>query len=101
MAGARSWYTTKHRFKRLEAGDRCAVEHPVTLTWNDFSALPQTEDTSDFHCVTTWSKLNINWQGVRLLDLAALVQPLEQQRTLCVMVTMITVPMYLWKKRKT
>ena len=54
-----------------------AVEHPVTLTWNDFLALPQTEDTSDFHCVTTWSKLNINWQGVRLLDLAALVQPLE------------------------
>lgn len=51
------------------------VESPVTLTWEDFLALPQTEDTSDFHCVTTWSKLNMNWKGVRLLDLAALVQP--------------------------
>lgn len=51
------------------------VEHPVTLTWEDFMALPQTEDVSDFHCVTTWSKLNIGWKGVRLLDLAALVQP--------------------------
>jgi len=53
------------------------VEHPFTLSWQDFIALPQTEDTSDFHCVTTWSKLNINWKGVRLLDLAALVQPKE------------------------
>lgn len=51
------------------------VEHPMILTWEDFMALPQTEDTSDFHCVTTWSKLNMPWVGVRLLDLAALVQP--------------------------
>jgi DMSO/TMAO reductase YedYZ molybdopterin-dependent catalytic subunit len=51
------------------------VEHPVTLSWEDFLALPQTEDTSDFHCVTTWSKLDMVWKGVRLLDLAALVQP--------------------------
>lgn len=52
-----------------------AVEHPVELTWEDFMALPQTDDTSDFHCVTTWSKLDMNWKGVRLLDLAALAQP--------------------------
>jgi DMSO/TMAO reductase YedYZ molybdopterin-dependent catalytic subunit len=52
-----------------------AVEHPVQLTWNDFMALPQTDDVSDFHCVTTWSKLNMHWQGVRFMDLAALVQP--------------------------
>jgi len=50
-----------------------AVENPQILNWADFMALPQTNDTSDFHCVTTWSKLNINWQGVRLIDLAALV----------------------------
>ena len=54
-----------------------SVEHPTILTWEDFMALPQTDDTSDFHCVTTWSKLNINWKGVRMLDLAALVQPKE------------------------
>lgn len=53
------------------------VEHSVTLNWDDFMALPQTEDTSDFHCVTTWSKLNMHWKGVRLIDLAALVQPKE------------------------
>jgi DMSO/TMAO reductase YedYZ molybdopterin-dependent catalytic subunit len=54
-----------------------AVDHPVKLTWSDFMALPQTEDTSDFHCVTTWSKLNMNWKGVRFMDLAALVSPQE------------------------
>lgn len=54
-----------------------AVEHSLRLTWNDFMALPQTEDTSDFHCVTTWSKLNMPWKGVRLMDLAALVHPKE------------------------
>jgi len=54
-----------------------AVENPVALNWTDFMALPQTTDTSDFHCVTTWSKLNMHWKGVRLLDLAALAQPKE------------------------
>jgi DMSO/TMAO reductase YedYZ molybdopterin-dependent catalytic subunit len=53
------------------------VEHPVVLKWDDFLALPQTDDVSDFHCVTTWSKLDMAWRGVRLLDLAALVMPKE------------------------
>ena len=53
------------------------VDHPYTLSWKEFMALPQTEDTSDFHCVTTWSKLGINWKGVRFLDIAALAQPKE------------------------
>ena len=53
------------------------VEHPVELLWDDFMALPQTDDTSDFHCVTTWSKLNMQWMGVTLLDIASLVTPKE------------------------
>jgi len=53
------------------------VEHPVTLNWQEFMALPQTEDVSDFHCVTTWSKMDMSWKGVRLIDLAALAQPKE------------------------
>src|SRR5262245_34416238 len=28
------------------------VESPRVLGWDEFMALPQTEDTSDFHCVT-------------------------------------------------
>jgi len=51
------------------------VEQPMVFTWDDFMSLPQTDDTSDFHCVTTWSKFDMRWKGVRLFDLAALVQP--------------------------
>jgi DMSO/TMAO reductase YedYZ molybdopterin-dependent catalytic subunit len=53
------------------------IEHPMQLSWEEFMELPQTEDTSDFHCVTTWSKLDLHWKGVRFLDLAALVTPKE------------------------
>ncbi len=49
----------------------------LELSWEDFMSLPQTDDISDFHCVTTWSKFDMNWKGVRLFDLAALVQPKE------------------------
>ena len=58
---------------RLEiAGD---VHNPVTLTWTDFMALPQTDDVSDFHCVTSWSRFANHWRGVRMRDLAELVVP--------------------------
>jgi len=55
-----------------------AVARPLILHWQELVALPQTEDVSDFHCVTTWSRLNIAWKGVRFLDLAALVLPREE-----------------------
>lgn len=51
------------------------VESPLTLSWEDFMALPQTNDVSDFHCVTTWSRMDVPWVGVRLVDIAALVMP--------------------------
>ena len=39
-----------------------------TFTWQDFMAMPQTEFTADFHCVTTWSKLDVKWKGVKVSD---------------------------------
>jgi DMSO/TMAO reductase YedYZ molybdopterin-dependent catalytic subunit len=33
-------------------------------SWREFEALPQTEVTTDIHCVTKWSKLDTRWQGV-------------------------------------
>lgn len=41
---------------------------PVTFTWSDFMDMPQTDFTADFHCVTTWSKLDVQWAGVKVLD---------------------------------
>jgi len=53
------------------------VENPVTLTWEAFMELPQTDDVSDFHCVTTWSRLDNHWRGVRFSTLAELAVPHE------------------------
>jgi len=57
-----------------------AVESPLTLTWKTFMELPQVEDASDFHCVTTWSRFDNHWKGVRFRDLAALAAPRPEAR---------------------
>lgn len=54
-----------------------AVEHPVTLDWAAFQALPQYDDVSDFHCVTTWSLMDSRWKGVQFSTLAALARPVD------------------------
>jgi DMSO/TMAO reductase YedYZ molybdopterin-dependent catalytic subunit len=60
---------------RLEVGG--LVENPLTLTWPDLLALPQVEDVSDFHCVTTWSRYNNHWRGARFRTIAELAVPAE------------------------
>jgi DMSO/TMAO reductase YedYZ molybdopterin-dependent catalytic subunit len=46
--------------------------------WNlrVFQALPQTSDISDFHCVTRWSQLDMDWVGVSAQHILALAAPL-------------------------
>lgn len=44
-----------------------------TLNWETLMALPQQQFTADFHCVTTWSKLDVTWTGVTVPDLLATV----------------------------
>ena len=63
---------------RLEVGG--LVENPVMLRWPDFLALPQAEDVSDFHCVTTWSRFDNHWKGVRFRTIAELVVPKPDAR---------------------
>jgi DMSO/TMAO reductase YedYZ molybdopterin-dependent catalytic subunit len=49
------------------------VDAPVTLTWEQFKALPRKQETVDIHCVTRWTKLDSAWEGVpirAILDLA-------------------------------
>lgn len=45
------------------------VKKPVTLSWDDFGKLPKTTMKSDIHCVTRWSKLGMEWEGVSIEDL--------------------------------
>jgi len=54
------------------------VENPVTLNWKAFQALPQFRDVSDFHCVTTWSQYDMQWEGVPFFTIADLVKPTTQ-----------------------
>ena len=48
------------------------VEQEVSLNWEEFMALPQVRARNDIHCVTTWSRFDNNWEGVRLTDVLAL-----------------------------
>jgi DMSO/TMAO reductase YedYZ molybdopterin-dependent catalytic subunit len=56
------------------------VDEPRSFIWSEFMALPQTDDVSDFHCVTTWSRMDLRWRGVRFRDLVALVSPKDSAR---------------------
>ena len=43
-----------------------AVAEPKRWTWEEFRALPSETITKDIHCVTKWSKLDTEWEGVSL-----------------------------------
>ncbi|HUD52658.1 sulfite oxidase-like oxidoreductase [Parvibaculum sp.] len=57
-----------------------AVENPVTLTFDEFMALPQVHEVSDIHCVTTWSRYDNNWDGVSSRTIVDLVKPTAEAR---------------------
>ena len=40
------------------------VDQELDFSWKTFNDLPQIELTTDFHCVTRWSQLDMNWRGV-------------------------------------
>ena len=56
------------------------VGQPVVLGWAQFNALPQVEDVSDFHCVTSWSKYDCRWGGVAFTTLYELARPKPDAR---------------------
>ncbi|MEX1253350.1 MAG: sulfite oxidase-like oxidoreductase [Dehalococcoidia bacterium] len=56
------------------------VEEDVSFTWDEFNALPQATLTSDVHCVTGWSKLDNEWQGVAFGELMKRVRPKPEAR---------------------
>jgi len=56
------------------------VDNPFTLDWEQFLALPQVDDESDFHCVTTWSRYDNHWRGVRFNTVAELAVPKDEAK---------------------
>ena len=56
------------------------VENELDLDWAAYKALRQITDISDFHCVTRWSQLDMDWQGVLARDVLALAMPLSNAK---------------------
>src|SRR5215813_6000981 len=59
-------YGRTPRFDPARWTFRCfgLVERPTSWTWAEFQALPRVTVRSDIHCVTRWSKLDNEWEGV-------------------------------------
>ena len=51
------------------------VGSPLKLSWDEFNRLPKFENSSDFHCVTRWSRFDNRWNGVAMQELLRRVQP--------------------------
>ena len=52
-----------------------AVQNRLSLRLDEFMALPQSEDVSDIHCVTQWSRYDNHWKGVPARALLEIVHP--------------------------
>jgi DMSO/TMAO reductase YedYZ molybdopterin-dependent catalytic subunit len=51
------------------------VDAPLRWTWKEFNELPKTQHTSDFHCVTRWSRFDNRWDGVAFREMLNQAKP--------------------------
>ena len=63
---------------QLEIGG--LVETPLSFNREKFQELPRVKVFSDFHCVTTWSRLGNLWEGVSTRELLNRAQPKPEAR---------------------
>ena len=56
------------------------VENPQLMSWKEFKELPSVKVVSDFHCVTGWSRLDNEWEGIRFTDIAKLAKLKDDAR---------------------
>jgi DMSO/TMAO reductase YedYZ molybdopterin-dependent catalytic subunit len=56
------------------------VENPITLSWEELTALPKAENVQDIHCVTRWSRFDARFGGVHWREVAELVRPKPSAR---------------------
>ena len=63
---------TKESFNLRVRGE---VGNELNLSYDQLLDLKRTEQFCDIHCVTTWSKFDVSWEGVRFSDLMELAQP--------------------------
>lgn len=56
------------------------VEEELTLTYEDFLKLPRTKVARDIHCVTHWSRLANEFEGVLFRAVHNLIKPKPEAR---------------------
>jgi DMSO/TMAO reductase YedYZ molybdopterin-dependent catalytic subunit len=56
------------------------VEHPFSLSYTDLLKLKRTTLKCDIHCVTSWSRFDTTWEGVRFKDLMEIAKPTNKAR---------------------
>jgi len=56
------------------------VEEECNLSYREFLALPRARVLSDVHCVTGWSRLDNQWEGVLTTTLKVLVRIMPEAR---------------------
>ncbi|MBM9594502.1 sulfite oxidase-like oxidoreductase [Roseitranquillus sediminis] len=54
------------------------VRNRLSLDWEALQALRQTTLRSDIHCVTSWSRYDNDWTGVRTRELMARADPVAE-----------------------
>lgn len=52
-----------------------SVEHPLSLSYAELKALPNVKVGADMHCVTGWSTLDNEWEGVAIRTLVERAVP--------------------------
>jgi DMSO/TMAO reductase YedYZ molybdopterin-dependent catalytic subunit len=58
---------------RLRAWGEVEVE--TSWTWEQLQALPRRQEIRDWHCVTTWSKMDNRWEGVSVGEILRACRP--------------------------
>ncbi|MDA8202535.1 MAG: sulfite oxidase-like oxidoreductase [Chloroflexi bacterium] len=56
------------------------VGQPIDLSWEQFQALPRKTVHTDIHCVTRWTKLDTDFEGVAPRTVLDLVRPTSSAR---------------------
>jgi DMSO/TMAO reductase YedYZ molybdopterin-dependent catalytic subunit len=53
------------------------LESPLKFSWREFNTLPRVQRTSDFHCVTRWSRFDNRWDGVAFREILERAHPMS------------------------
>lgn len=61
------------------------IRRPTTLDWNQLREIVPMKQTTDIHCVTSWSRFDNRFEGVSTAELARLCRPSEE--AVAVMIT--------------